>query len=190
MKHFILILSIILYNLFRKSWRAIPKYYKSLVFVSIVNTFYYIVCKRHLVWEFMPVGINWKVIRVAHVIIVTPLLVLSFLSKFPQTLTKQVLYLMKAVFVASSIELLIHKNKLIQYKHGWNIYWTSLLYMKMFVYSYLFTKRPMITCVLTLCSTIFFIVKFKVPVTKKHVFSSRFDKWVDYFYHSFLEDVF
>ncbi|MBM7571481.1 hypothetical protein JOC48_001977 [Aquibacillus albus] len=135
-------------------------------------------------------GFNWKLLRAAHVIIVTPLLVLLFLSKYPKSLLERIAHIIKWVLGASSVEYVVHKQKMIQYKHGWNIFWSSLIYLMMFVYSSLFTKRPLLTCFLTVCSIVFFISKFKLPIKSKHPFSRRIDMLVDSFYHSFLEDIF
>lgn len=186
-KHIILIISIILLS--RNSWRDIPKYYKSIFYVSFVNILYYLMCRRHLVWEFTPIGINWWFIRIVHVIIITPLLVLIFLAKFPNSLFKQVIYTVNWVVMSSAVEYFLNKHKLIIYSHGWNIFWTGLIYAKMYVYSYLITKNPFITWFLSLCSVIFFTIKFKVPMRRKHI-SSKFDRFVDIYYHSFLEDIF
>ncbi|WP_077211961.1 CBO0543 family protein [Bacillus dakarensis] len=189
-KHLILIIGILLLNIGMKTWRHVPKCLKSLVFVSSVNTLYYGICRRHLVWEFTPGGIHWKLLRVIHVILVTPSIVLLFLSKLPKSLYKQIVYLISWVIVASTIELMIHKQKLIQYKHGWNILWSAFIYVKMFIYSYLFPKKPYLTILLSILSSLFLVKKFKVPVGKKHRFSRRFGFLVDLFYHTKLEDWF
>lgn len=186
-KHIILIVSIILLS--RNSWRDIPKYYKSLFYVSSINALYYLLCRRHLVWEFTPIGISWGFIRFVHVVIITPSLVLTFLSKFPNSLIKQVIYTVKWVVTASVVEYFSYKQKLILYAHGWNIYWTGLMYALMFMYSLLFTKRPLITLFLSFCTTAFFAIKLKVPMRRKHI-SSKFDRFVDVYYHTFLEDIF
>ncbi|MBB5171955.1 CBO0543 family protein [Texcoconibacillus texcoconensis] len=189
-KHLALILSLLLLNILRGSWRDIPKYYKNLTYVIFVNILYYLVCRRHLLWEFPSLGVNRLVLRVAYVIFVTPSIVLAFLSKFPKSPFRQILYISKWVIVSSMIEYFLHKRKLIQYKHGWNIYWSGLVYLKMFVYSSIFHKKPLIVWLLTFCSLIYFIVTFQIPVFSKHTFSRKFDRIIDYFYHSFLEDVF
>lgn len=186
-KHIILILSIIWLS--RNSWSDIPKYYKSLFYASSFNALYYLLCRRHLVWEFTPIGIGWRFIRFVHVIIITPLLVLTFLSKFPNSLFKQVIYTVKWVLTASAVEYFLNKQNLIIYAHGWNIFWTGLMYIMMFMSSLLFIKRPLITLFLSFCTTVFFTIKFKVPMRLKHV-SSKFDRFVDIYYHTFLEDIF
>ncbi len=188
-KQILLILCIVLLNICKGTWRELPKYSKSLAYASLVNTIYYYLCRRHLLWEFIPIGINWNILRVFHVIIVTPLLVLLFLSDFPKGLIKQIKHLATYVLMSSIGEYFLNQKKFIQYKHGWNIFWSSIIYVKMYLYSFLIIKRPLLTSVLTSFSIIYFIRKFNIPINKKHKFSRRFDRLVDYFYHSFLEDI-
>ncbi|WP_438824364.1 CBO0543 family protein [Bacillus sp. JJ1533] len=185
-RHISLVLSIIFLTIFSHSWRDVPKYYKNMVYVSLFNALYYLLCKRHLVWEFIPNGINWLFIRVLHTIIVTPLLVLVFLSKMPNTLMERFIYYLRWITISFAVEYLIHKKHLILYAHGWNIFWSGILYLKMFLYSHLFTTRPVLTLFLSLFSTVFFIFKFKVPLKTKHL-SRYFEPLVDLFYHTTLE---
>lgn len=184
--HVILVFSIILLTFFSKSWRDIPKYYKNMVYVSSLNALYYFLCKRHLVWEFIPNGINWFLIRMVHIIIVTPLFVLVFLSKMPSGRFEQITYYLRWITVSFAVEYFIHKKNLILYGHGWNIFWSGFLYVKMYLYSHLFTTRPLFTLFLSLVSTVFFIIKFKVPLKMKHL-SSFFEPLVDIFYHTTLQ---
>ncbi len=186
LKHIILILSILLLS--RNSWRDIPRYFKSIGYVSSCNALYYLLCRRHLLWEFSPMGIKWGLIRFIHVVIITPLFVLTFLSKIPHSLIKQIIYTIKWVITACIIEYFVHKQKLIIYAHGWNIYWTGLIYTLMLTFSSLFSKRPYITLFLSLCSTVFFTIKFHVPMKFRHV-SEKFERFVDIYYHSCLEDL-
>ncbi|WP_078592835.1 CBO0543 family protein [Evansella clarkii] len=185
-----IILLIVLLNLFNKTWRDFPKYYKNIGYVGLVNIFYYYLCSRHLVWEFPPVGANWKLLRIMHIFFITPLLVLSFLSRYPSTLSKQFLHVIKWVTASSITEYIAHKQKLLQYKHGWTIFWSALLYLKMFMYSKLIVKRPLTTLFLSVCSVAFLIKKFKVPINKKHRLSKNCEWLTDCFYHSSLEDIF
>ena len=188
-KHLFLMVLVLVLNIKGKTWRDIPKYYKSLGYAAVINAIYYKLCKRHLVWEFTPNHFNWRLLRIIHIFIMTPLLVLLFLSKCPKTGFTQLGYLLKWVFFSSIVEYTAHKQRMIQYKHGWNIFWSGVLYLMMYVYSSLFSKRPVVTCFISFCSIVFFIKKFKVPIKSKHPFSRRFDAIVDCFYHSRLEDL-
>ncbi|MDG5786286.1 hypothetical protein QA612_02205, partial [Evansella sp. AB-P1] len=186
--HIVLILLIFLLTLCSNSFRQIPKYYKNMGFVSLFNVIYYFLCRRHLVWEFIPTtGAHWPLLRVVHIMIITPLLVLVFLSKLPNTLFKQFIHFIRWVAASTAVEYVVKKNQLILYAHGWNVFWSGILYAKMFLYSLLFTKRPILTLILSLCSTVYFIFKFNVPIKKNH-FSRHFEPLLDIYYHTFLED--
>ena len=188
-QHALLIIGIILLSIFNHSIRDIPKYYKNMLYVSSINIVYYFIFRRHLIWEFVPIGIHWSLIRLAHVLIVSPFLTLMFLSTLPRDLFKKIIHLIKFVLISSIIEFVAYKKNLILFAHGWNIFWSGLIYLKMFVYSYLFGKRPLFTLALSLCSTIFFVYIFRAPLGTKH-FSKYFEPAVDLYYHSFLERVF
>ncbi len=188
-RHIILILSVALISIINRSSGDIPKYYKNMVYVSSFNAIYYLLCKRHLLWESIPSGVNWFTIRVVHTFIITPLLVLVFLSKMPHTLLKQYTYIIRWSIVSTAVEYLIHKKHLILYAHGWSVLWSGILYFKMFVYSHLFTKHPRLTLFLSLCSTVYFIFKFKVPLKMKH-FSRYFELLIDVYFHTPLVELF
>ncbi|MBM7660254.1 hypothetical protein JOC85_001021 [Bacillus mesophilus] len=188
-QHIVLVLSIILLSILSKSWRDLPKYYKNMIYVGSFNIIYYLLCRRHLVWEFIPNGINWLGIRLVHILIATPLMVLIFLSNMPRTLWRQLFHLIRWAVIASLVEYVAHKKRLILYAHGWNIFWSGTVYLLMFLYSHLFTKRPFITIILSLSSTLFFIIRFSVPFKRKHL-SKYFGFGVDLYYHTFLEDLF
>lgn len=144
-------------------------YYKNLVFVTVINAFYYYLCKRHLVWEFRSGGFSWRWLRIYHTFVVTPLLILLFLSKLPNTLSKQIVYIINWVIGSFAVEYGLHKLKMINFKYGWNVFWSGLLYLKMYTFSHLFTTRPILASILSLASIIFFIAKFRVPLTKRHL---------------------
>ncbi|WP_138419651.1 CBO0543 family protein [Aquibacillus sediminis] len=188
-QHIILMTCIVLLSVFTHSLRDIPKYYKNMAYVGSFNAIYYLLCRRHLVWDFAPNGIHWLVIRFIYTLIITPLIVLIFLSKMPRERVRQVSYIIRWTIIASIVEYVAHKKKLILYSHGWNIYWSGLIYVKMFVCSHLFSKRPLITLALSTVSTAFYILKFKVPILVNHR-SKYFEPLVDFYYHTFLEDIF
>ncbi len=167
MKHIVMVVMILVLNFKEKTWVNIPKYYKSIFYATVCNAFYYYLCKRFLVWEFNPDGIGWRTLRGLHLFVITPLLVLLCLSKFPKSFTKQIFHIIKWVVGSSLFEYILAKRNLIIFKHGWNIFWSGLLYLKMYLYSFLFIKRPFFTTVLSLCSVVFFIKKFNVPLSKR-----------------------
>lgn len=164
-KQIILILIVFFLNILGRTWKDIPKYYKALGYVTVTNSLYYYICKRYLLWEFSSQGFHWKVLRGVNIFFVTPLITLLYLSKSPKPFN--ISYLLKWVTSSTLVEYVASKNKMIKYKHGWNIYWTAFLYLKMYLYSYLYTRKPNFTWLLSAISTIFFIKVFNVPLTTR-----------------------
>lgn len=163
----VLLLGMILINVYKKNWLLVPKYHKSLAYVSFINAMYYYLFKRHLLWEFNPGESNWRFVRATHMIFLSPLLVLLFFSGFPATNGKRIVYTMKYVLLSTLAEHLIAKRRMIFYKNGWNVLWSGIIYFQMFVFSYLLLKRPTLTWILSLFSILFYIKRFKLPLTRR-----------------------
>lgn len=166
-KQIFLLTIVLLVNVKGKTWRDFPKYYESMGYASIINALYYYLCKRHLLWEFPPTGFNWRVLRGVHIFVIVPLLVLAFLSKFPKTFWKRLIYLVKWTVTCSIVEYIGLKNNMITFKHGWTIFWSGFIYVTMYGFSYLYTQKPIYTWIISVFTTIFFILKFKIPMTKR-----------------------
>lgn len=149
------------------SLKHLPKHYKEVGFISFFNAFYYYICKRYLLWEFRPRGIDWRIIRAVHTFVTTPLVVLSSLAKFPKTMPNQIVHVLKWTFISTYLEHVIAQQKLIRFKHGWNIYWSGLIYLKMYTYSYLHTKNATFTWILSIGTAIFYVLRFKIPFKKR-----------------------
>lgn len=166
-KHLALVLFVVLLNTLGKTWSNAPKYYKNLLYVSSWNSFYYYLCKRHLVYELIPNRLNWKLLRALHIFVVTPLLILYFLSKMPELLFKKIWYFIKWEFWSVLAEVALHKQGMVRFKYGWNFFWSGVVYLKMYLYSYLYSKRPILTWVLSIFSLIFFVKIFNIPIEKR-----------------------
>ncbi|MEB1806061.1 MAG: hypothetical protein LPK26_01960 [Bacillaceae bacterium] len=149
------------------SLKHLPKHYKEVGFICFFNAFYYYICKRYLLWEFRPKGIDWRIIRAVHIFVTTPLVVLSNLTKFPETVTNQIVHVLKWTFISTYLEHVVAQQKLIRFKHGWNIYWSGLIYLKMYTYSYLHTKNARLTWILSIGTAIFYVLIFRIPLKKR-----------------------
>ncbi|GAE34758.1 hypothetical protein JCM9157_1835 [Halalkalibacter akibai JCM 9157] len=167
LKQLVVVLTLCLFNLYRRTWTLVPKHYKSLAYVTFINAFYYYLFKRHLLWEFNPGNSNWRLVRAIHMIFVAPLLVLLYFSKLPTSNSRRIIYTFNAVILSALIEQVIAKRNLINYKHGWNVFWSGVIYLQMYVFSLLFNKRPILTWILSAFSVWFYIRKFKLPFTRR-----------------------
>ncbi|WP_218970523.1 hypothetical protein [Alkalihalobacterium alkalinitrilicum] len=93
-----------------------------------------------------------------------PLLTLLFLSNMPNNLFKQVFYLSKWILTSVVVEWFgLKKFNAIYFLHGWNLAWSSLMYLLMYMFSYLILINPVLVGILSACSVVILMVKFKVP---------------------------
>lgn len=144
-----------------------PKFYPNALYTITFNLLYYYLCKRHFVWEVNPRGVNWKAIRATHIFFVTPSMVLLALSKLPNNLYRKVFHLVFAIGASTMMDYLLVKIRMLKLKRGWSMRWSGLFYIKMYLYNYLLQKRPIHVLFLSVISTLFFVIKFNVPMTKR-----------------------
>lgn len=166
-KQIFIVLIITILNIINKSWRVFPKHYKSMAYVSVINAFYYYLCKRHLVWEFTHKGFNLRLLRVIHIFFVTPLVVLLFLSRLPRRMFNKIVYIGSWTLSFAFFEFIMVKTNILNFKHKWNVFWSGFIYLKMFIFTALYNRNPLLTWGLSFLSTIFYIVIFNVPLTRR-----------------------
>ncbi|WP_431308862.1 CBO0543 family protein [Halalkalibacter flavus] len=166
-KQTIVILCILLLNIYLKTWKDIPKYYNNLAYTAFINALYNYIFKRHYLWEFLPDKWSWKNLTQIHTLIISPLLVLLYLHTLPREIFNKIIHLILWVFCLVIGEHFIVKKRLLVYKYGWNVLWSGLIYIQMFVFNYLYNKRPLIVWIFSALVTIFYMVKFKLPLTRR-----------------------
>ncbi|NIK11724.1 hypothetical protein FHR85_001107 [Alkalibacillus almallahensis] len=162
--HIIFSLLLLALNIRKKTWRNLPKYYHVLIYVSVFNCLYYVLCRDFPMWELKCKTLSARAVRILHILVVVPLLILLYLSNVPKSLSKQIVYICKWIIVSMFVEFIGQKLKLISFYNGWNLYWSILIYTKMYIYSMLMVKKPLLTWMISIVSTIFFLLMFKVPV--------------------------
>ncbi len=139
-----------------------------MLYVSFFGLLYNILCKNYLMWDFKPTFQylnNRKIIRTLHIFIINPLLILSYLSTIPDSIWNKILYTGKWIISSTLVEWMgLRIFKVIFFNNGWNLGWSMLIYVKMYFLSYYMTKKPLLTWMLSFVSTIFFLIRFKVPV--------------------------
>jgi len=149
------------------SCRNLPKYLPSMLYDSFFNLLYHILCKDYLMWDFKPniKYLSSKILRALHIFVISPLLILSYLSTIPDSIGKKFLYTGKWIASSTLVEWMGQRIfKVIFFDNGWHLGWSMLVYVKMYFLSYLMTKKPLLTWILSFLSTIFFLIRFKVPV--------------------------
>ncbi len=142
------------------------KYFLNLLYVIVFNFVYYCFFHKHLLWDFKSKCFNMKLVRCFHVFFVTPMLNYFFILNFPRTLVKRIIYTVKWIILSVIAELTFKKCGCIFFSNGWHIGWSAYIYLKMYLYTYFFPKRPILISVLSILNVYFFLIKFNVPIKK------------------------
>ena len=165
--HIILALFLLILNIKRKTWRYVSKFRLCIFYVSFFNLIYYILCKDFLMWDFKSKVLKPKVIRCLHILVIDPLLILLYLSDIPKPFLERVIYISKWVVISTFIEWIGKKKfKMLFFDNGWHIGWSMWIYIKMYICSLLMIKRPLLTWIISIISTVHFLYIFKVPLKK------------------------
>lgn len=116
-------------------WKRIDKYYPTLLFLAVGNLIYEFIAhnKFHL-WKLQ--GNRFIPEMLADIIylffIVIPA-ILTYLSQFPQTTKHKMIYVAKWILIFTLIEWVGWRYfYVINYHHGWNIWWSFLFNIIMF----------------------------------------------------------
>ena len=174
--HILLLTWLFQENTKNKTWKQLPKYYPNILYVSMFNWFYYFLVGNKLLWELQSSIINRKTLKIIHICIINPLLILFYLSNLPDTFVKQFIYVVRWIIISTMVERLFYKEGKIAFYRGWNIGWSMVIYIKMYIFCLLFNKKPILTLILSIIDTICFLLKFKIPVRKN--LRKQFRKWV------------
>lgn len=167
MKHIVMVMVLLLLNINFKTWKKIPENSSTLVFVIVVNLVYYFICQKKLLWEFQTNDLSLNKVRLIQIFLATPLIANLFLSGIPSQSSKmKSLYLLKYICASTIFEWFANKKiKLITFYNGWNVKWSVTVYLQMYVLSFLHTKNPFFTWLLTIFTMHRYVDMFNIPLS-------------------------
>lgn len=141
------------------------KHLDSILYVCSFNLLYYFLCKDYILWDFKPKKVNSIVIRIIHLIFIMPLIVLLYLEHFPKKKADQLIYIFKWVTSSAVIECIGQRLfNMIYFDNGWHMGWSIWIYVKMYTFSILFKKYPLLILTLSFSITGYLLYRFKVPL--------------------------
>ncbi|GAE28464.1 hypothetical protein JCM9140_4702 [Halalkalibacter wakoensis JCM 9140] len=164
--HIILSLFVFYLNLRKNTYKNLPTFLPSILYVMFFNSVYYYFFKYFLLWEFKSSSIKVKPLRALYIFFVMPHVILLYLSGVPSRTKHYLVYLFKWVVLSSIIEALFKLTRTITFSHGWTLIWSFCIYLKMYLFSYLFLKKPVGTMKVTIASLICFLYVFNPPISK------------------------
>jgi hypothetical protein len=133
-------------------WKNWQKYYPTILFFIIGDFIYlYLLSDLYPMWRYTPAEIDKQAgltnthISLSVMLIKYPATALIYLSKFPKDkLSKQILYLLGWTCLYMINEGIDYKTGLITYTNGWNIKWSIVFNMVMFLVLWIHYRRPIL----------------------------------------------
>ncbi|KHF40261.1 CBO0543 family protein [Halalkalibacter okhensis] len=163
--HLIMAIIVIIAVWWKKDYKNWEKYHTTMLYFAVINLTYNFLCSNYFLWKFDPdLLINHSITEMLYTLIVFPGTVLMFLTHYPPTFKKRILYNLLWIALYIGIEgvyLLVGK---IYYQHGWSIQWSIVLVAIMFPMLRLHHKRPIFAYLLSVFITAFFMWYFEVPL--------------------------
>ncbi|MDT8861032.1 hypothetical protein N0O92_12385 [Alkalihalobacillus sp. MEB130] len=167
MRHIILSSFLVWLNYRQQTWKIVPKFAQALVYIMFINSSYYYFFKNHILWELQSNNLKLKELRVIHIFIITPLIFLLCMVNLPkEDVRLQIRHILKWSFKCAFVEYMGLKTKMIYFQNGWNIFWSWLIYIFLFSFGYVYTKKPFIIWTVSIPTIFFFIIKFKAPLRR------------------------
>lgn len=145
------------------------KYYPSMLFAALGNALYELICYKYQLWQMEPNGLPVAIIPILLLTLIgMPISTWIFLSKYPfeKRLIFKVLYIGIFVILFVILEYLSIKIGAITYHHNWNLLWSTIFCIIMFVILRIHFERPLLALLL---STV-------IALTLCLIFNVDFDK--------------
>lgn len=144
-------------------WRNWKLYYPTMLFMALGSFTYSLLTYNFPLWAFESPLLKTTGSNLLFTFIGFPADVLLYLTYFPKTLSKQIIYVLAWVAYFMLIEWLSYRLGFISYHSGWTIWWSLLFNCIMFPLIWLHFKRPLWALSFSFVVAVFFLTYFKIP---------------------------
>ncbi|WP_390355698.1 CBO0543 family protein [Virgibacillus halophilus] len=146
------------------NWERFYRYHTTMLYIATMNLLYLFFTAGYHLWKMeSDIGLPVPIINMLYTFIVFPCTTILFLSRYPEYLKGQIYHNLKWIFIYIGAEWVGSLFNLITYEHGWNLGWSLLFVIMMFLMFRLHYKRPLFAYLLTFVFTVLIIYYFKIP---------------------------
>lgn len=149
-----------------RNWQ---RYYPSLLFASIANLLYELICYQHQLWQLEPNGLPAATIPMLLLILIgMPLSTWIYLSRYPMKrgLSVQAAYILLFIALFILLEYISVKCGAITYHNGWNLLWSLFFNLVTFIVLRIHFQKPLAGLMMSAVYTGMLIVLFDVSFDK------------------------
>jgi len=153
------------------NWRSWRDYYPTILFFIAGDLLKNFLLYNHWMWTYQETIFGENVLRNHTVIsllimfVVYPSTILIYLGRFPKVRWKQISWVSFWILLYTSVEYInIHYLKLIRHHNGWNMWWSVLFNIVMFIMFKIHDKNPLLALGLSVVWILFLWNVFNVPI--------------------------
>ncbi|ULT54685.1 hypothetical protein L1999_16165 [Neobacillus drentensis] len=144
-----------------KNWRD---YHASMYFISTGGMMYEYIVQENTLWKFHPDFLyGHEMVVLVYAIITMPISILLFLSHFPETWMKRLLYIIVWSGIYISVEWILLVFGRISYQNGWKFWYSFYFDIMMFSIIALHQHKPFRAYIISLPVILFLIFYFDIP---------------------------
>ncbi len=146
-------------------WKNWNQYYSTIQYMVTVALVHAVLTSYYPTWMFhRSILPNHTLINLVITFIQFPALILVYLSHLPRSKVRLVLYMFLWTGIFTLIEVIGLNLGTITYHNGWSLGWSIFLDLLIFPMLYLHHRKPLWAWVLSVPTTVFFVVALRVPV--------------------------
>ncbi|WP_309119193.1 CBO0543 family protein [Paenibacillus sp.] len=147
------------------NWGNWRKYLPTILYMPASNLLYFYLTSDHRLWKLVPdFLLSQKGVDLLYLFIVYPSTVVLFLSNYPGGRRRQIVHLLKWVFLYAGVEWIGLQTGRIVYDNGWNFGWSVFFLLFMFPMLYLHHAKPIVAYGVSVFWVVFYVVVFQVPL--------------------------
>ena len=144
-------------------WKNWNKYYPTMLFMGMGDLIYNLVFFNKKLWTFNPGFLNPILSELFVIFTIFSCTVLIFLTHFPKTLIKQILYMTLWVIIYVAIEVFMLKIGMQSNINGWSIWWSTTHNFYQFPLLAIHHKKPYLAWILAIAILFIIMRIFEMP---------------------------
>jgi hypothetical protein len=145
-------------------WKRWRQFHASMIFIAAGGFLYEYIVADYTLWKFYPSFLlSERMTVILYAVLTMPLSILLFLQHFPDTLWRQLRYILMWSMIYISGEAILLFTNSIAYEHGWHFWYSLMFDIVLFTVIAIHHTHPARAYLLSIPIIIFLIHYFNVP---------------------------
>lgn len=149
-----------------RNWQ---RYYPTILYSALGNALYDLLCYKYQLWQMEPNGLPYAMIPILLLILIgMPISTWIYLSKYPheKSIYVQAIYIGVWVIAFVLLEYFSVLGGAISYHHNWNLTWSAIFVIVMFIVLKIHYHKPIIAIIISVVFALFLCLIFDVSLDK------------------------